>query len=89
MFARHGIPVKIVSDNMLFLRNEFLTFANIWSIKTTTSSPTYCQSNGQAERCVQTMKSVLKKAHEQNQDTYLALLRSCNSPIPGVKYSLA
>ena len=28
VFARHDISVKIVSDNMPFLSNEFLTFAN-------------------------------------------------------------
>ena len=55
VFARHGILVKIVSDNMPFLSNEFLAFANTWDNKTTTSSPTYSQSNGQAERCVQKM----------------------------------
>ena len=41
VFTRHGIPSEIVSDNMPFLSNEFLTFANTWGIKTTTSSPTY------------------------------------------------
>ena len=87
MFARHGIPVEIVSDNMPFLSNEFLTFANVWGIKTTTSSPTYSQSNGQAEGCVQTMKNVFKKAHEQNRDPYLALLEYRNSPITRLKYS--
>ena len=61
VFARHGIPVEIVSDNMPFLSNEFLTFANTWGIKTTTSSPTYSQSNDQAERCVQTIKMFSKK----------------------------
>ena len=87
MFAHHGIPVEIVSDNMPFLSNEFLTFANAWGIKTTTSGPTYSQSNGQAEGCVvQTMKNVFKKAHEQNRDPYLALLEYRNSPITGLKY---
>ena len=89
VFARHGNPVEIVSDNMPFLSNEFLTFANTWSIKTTTSSPTYSQSNGQAERSVQTMKTILKKAHEQNRDPHLAFLDYRNSPITGLKYSPA
>ena len=89
VFARHDIPVEIVSDNMPFLSNEFLTFANTWGIKTTTSSPTYSQSNGQAERCVQTIKNIFKKAHEQNRDPYLALLEYRNSPITGLKYSPA
>ena len=89
VFARHGIPTEIVSGNMPFLSNEFLTFANTWGIKTTTSSQTYSQSNGQAERCVQTMKNVLKKAYELNRDPYLALLEYRNSAITGLKYSPA
>ena len=56
--ARHGIPEEIVSDNMPFGRREFEDFAYEWGIKTTTSSPTYAQSNGQAERCVQTLKGL-------------------------------
>ena len=57
---------------MPLLSNQFLTFANTSNIKTIiTSSPTYSQSNGQAERWLQTMKNVLKKAHEQNRDPYL------------------
>ena len=49
-FARHGIPTEIVSDNMPFNSHEFLTFTKEWGILLTTSSPTYSQSNGQAER---------------------------------------
>ena len=41
VFARHGIPFEFVSDNMPFLSNEFITFANSWSNKTATSSQTY------------------------------------------------
>ena len=89
VFALHGIPVEIVSSHMPFLSYEFLTFANAWGIKTTTSSATYSQSNGQAEGCVQSMKNVLKKAHEQNRDPYLALLEYRNSPITGLKSSPA
>ena len=46
VFARHGIPVEIVSDNMPFQSNEFIAFAKAWDIKTTTLSQTYSQSNG-------------------------------------------
>ena len=89
VFARHGIPVEIVSDNMPFQSNEFIAFAKAWGIKTTTSSPTYSQSNGQAERSVQTLKNILKKAHEENTDPYLALLEYRNTPVSGMKYSPA
>ena len=86
VFARHGIPVEIVSDNMPFQSNEFIAFSKAWGIKTTTSSPTYSQSNGQAERSVQTLKKILKKAHEENTDPYLALLEYRNIPVSGMKY---
>ena len=89
VFARHGIPVEIVSDNMPFQSNEFIAFAKAWCIKTTTSSPTYSQSNGQAERSVQTLKKILKKTHEENTDPYLALLEYRNTPVSGMKYSPA
>ena len=79
----------IPGDNMPFLSNEFLTFANTWDIETAISRPTCSQSNGKAKGCVQTMKNVLKKAHEQNQDPYLALLEYRNSPITGLKHSPA
>ena len=32
VFARHGIPVEIVSDNMPFQSNEFIAFAKAWGI---------------------------------------------------------
>ena len=89
VFSRHGIPVEVVSDNTPFPSVEFLTFAKAWGIKTTTSSPTHSQSrpNSQAKRYVQTVKNMLKKAHEQNQDPYLALLEYRNTPVVGMNYS--
>ena len=58
---------------------------NEWGIKTTTSSPTYAQSNGQAERFVQTLKGLLKKADEEGRDPYIALLEYRNTPISGLQ----
>ena len=89
VFARHGIPAEIVSDNMPFNSREFLTFAKSWGIMTTTSSPTYSQSNGQAERFVQTLKRILKKATDLREDPFLALLEYRNTPVSGMKYSPA
>ena len=46
IFARHGIPHEIVSDNMPFNSKEFLHFVRTWEIISTTSSPEFSQSNG-------------------------------------------
>ena len=74
---------------MPFGSREFREFARDWSIKVTTSSPVYPQSNGQAERFVQTLKNLFKKADEDGRDPYLALLEYCNTPIAGLEYSPA
>ena len=85
--SRHGIAEEIVSDNMPFGSREFNDFAQEWGIKTTTSSPTYAQSNGQAERFVQTLKGLLKKADEEGRDPYIALLEYRNTPISALQYT--
>ncbi len=53
------------------------------------SSPGYPQSNGLAERTVQTVKRVLKKALCSGEDIYLALLSLCNTPVTGLSISPA
>ncbi len=53
VFARHGIPEEIRSDNgPLFDSSEFTNFALEWDILLSLSSPYYPQSNGEAERSV-------------------------------------
>ena len=69
IFARHGIPEELVSDNMPFNSKEFDEFAKEWGFKQTTSSPTYAQSNGMSEKAVQNVKRILKKAD----DPYIGL----------------
>ena len=64
IFARQGIPKIVVSDNgPQFSSYGFATFAKQWDFKHVTSSPTYPQSNGMAERTVQTVKNLIKKKH--------------------------
>ncbi|KAL0147375.1 hypothetical protein M9458_057318 [Cirrhinus mrigala] len=63
IFARHGIPDEVVSDNgPQFASAEFGAFAENWEFLHTTSSFGFPQSNGQSERTVQTVKNLLKKA---------------------------
>ena len=87
IFARHGIPEELMSDNMPYASKEFHQFASEWNIKLTTSSPLYPQSNGQSERFVQTVKQMLKKAKEEGKDFYIALPEYRTTPISGSEYS--
>ena len=89
IFSRHGIPNTLVADNMPFNSKAFRQFAKEWDFSVVTSSPNYAQSNGLAERNVQTIKTLLKKAKEGMKDEQLALLEFRNTPITGLQESPA
>jgi transposase InsO family protein len=89
VFARHGIPETVIADNMPFNSKAVKQFAKEWGFEIITSSPTYAQSNGLAERYVGIIKKMLQKAREDQRDPYLALLELRNSPITGMDYSPA
>ena len=60
--ARYGIMDTLVSDNgPQFSSQEFKQFVDSYNIKHVTSSPLYQQSNGLAERAIQTVKNLTKK----------------------------
>ena len=81
IFARHGIPEIVISDNgPQYSSEEFHQFSTTWGFVHKTSSPTYPQSNGFAERNVQTVKRLLTKAKASNQDPHLSLLSYRNTP---------
>ena len=53
ILARHRKCLKFVSDNgPQYASSEFIKFASEWGFEHVTSSPTYPQSNGLAERTV-------------------------------------
>ena len=84
IMARHGLPSVVVSDNgPQFSSREFRQFAMQYGFKHVTSSPEYPQSNGKAEQAVQIVKRLLKKAKENDEDPYLALLIYRASPLSG------
>ena len=89
VFARRGIPDEVVAENMPFSSKAFCKFASEWGFKVSTSSPRYPQSNGMSERAIQTIKNLLKKACEDGNDPYIALLEYRNTPISGLKESPA
>ena len=64
LVAVEGTPDKIMSDNgPSFHSKEFNSFLTGLSIKHTTSSPNYPQSNSFIERQVQTVKRLMEKAN--------------------------
>ena len=78
VFARHGIPEVVVSDNgPQFSAASYAKFAQQYGFKHVTSSPHYPQGNGEAERAVKTVKSLLKKSG----DHHLALLAYRSTPL--------
>ena len=85
MFARHGIPSQVISDNgPQYASKDFSLFAEQWEFKHTTVSPRYPQANGLVEKEVQTVKNILTKAKQDRRDPYLGLLEYRNTPIDDV-----
>lgn len=65
MFATHGLPQLVVSDNgSVFTSLEFKEFMERNGIRHVKSAPYHPASNGLAERYVQTFKRSLRKAGE-------------------------
>jgi hypothetical protein len=79
-FARHGLPLEVVTDISPFASAEFHRFAKRFEFRHTTSSPRYPQSNGRVENAVKTDKRLMIKAQETNTDPFLALLEWINTP---------
>ena len=75
VFARFGIPERVVSDNgPPFNSAQYVLFSREWGFEIKNSSPKYPQSNGEAERAVQTVKKIMKK--EKDIDKVLLAYRS-------------
>lgn len=76
LFATHGLPAVLVTDNgPQFVAKEFDEFLMNNGIRHLTSPHYHPNSNGQAERTVQTIKSMLKKITAEKGDIHRLL---CN-----------
>ena len=88
--GRHGIAHTVISDNgPQFTSQQFKEFAVKYGFKQIDSNPMYPQSNGQAERFVQTIKGMIKKCVIAEQDIDIALLNYRNTKIQGLDASPA
>ena len=82
VFAEHGIPTKVVSDNgPHFASTQYRDFAKTWDFKHVTSSPHYPRSNGFVERQIQTIKHVIKKTKQAGEDIEMGLLSLRATPV--------
>ncbi|CAB4017096.1 Transposon Ty3-G Gag-Pol poly, partial [Paramuricea clavata] len=89
-FARHGIPITVMSDNgPPFNSESFKDFSDEWDFNHITSSPHHPQSNGKVENAVKTCKSLLKKARDDKQAPLLSILEWRNTPTEGMGASPA
>lgn len=88
-FARYGVPDTIVSDNgSQFCSSEFQQFCEYSGIIHVRTAPYHPQSNGQAERFVDTLKRSLRKITEGENvpssealQTFLQVYRSTPSTV--------
>ena len=82
IFSIHGIPKLLFNDNgPQYVSREFRNFSISWDFEHHTSSPEFPQSNGLVEREIQTVKRVIRKAEESNEDHYLGLLNFNAIPV--------
>jgi hypothetical protein len=82
IFARHDIPKVVVTDSgTQLISNKMKHFANKWNFQLIPASPKHQQSNGMSERTIQSIKRIIKKTSEKDEDLYMTLLAYRNTPI--------
>ena len=78
MFARHGIPERLILDNgPQFITTDLARFADQYGFTHITTSSKYPHANGVIEHTVQTVKNMLKKTREPQR----ALLAYRSTPL--------
>ncbi|CAH8535475.1 unnamed protein product [Dicrocoelium dendriticum] len=86
LFSQHGIPETLVTDNgSQFTSSQFAEYCAQHGITHLRSPPFHPQSNGQAERFVDTFKRSLLKMRGEGTtqeilDTFLLVYRSTSNP---------
>ena len=83
IFSRHGYPQTLIADNMPYNSREMRKYATQYGIHIITTSPTYSQANGLAEKAVHIVKNLLRKECNLNE----GLMEYRNTPISNFPYS--
>ena len=82
IFSEYGWLNTIVSDNgPCYMAEAFTKKMQEYRVNHITSSSHYPQSNGFAEKCVQTVKNLFYKARDEGANLYKALMIYCNTPL--------
>ena len=81
IFARHGIPAEVTSDNVPFKSFEFQEFAKEYGFRHDPISPKDSNANGKAEMGVKIVKTLLKKAYDSGTDPSIAMLNYRSTPL--------
>ena len=82
IFSEYGWPDTIVSDNgPCYVAEAFIKIMQEYRVNHITSSPHDPQSNGLAEKFVQTVKNMYYKFTEEGTDLYKVLMIYCNMPL--------
>ena len=89
IFCEYGWLDTLASDNgPCYTAEAFTKAMQEYRVNHITSSPDYSQSNGLAEKFVQTVKSLFFKAREEGADLYKALMIYWNTPFTSNMQSL-
>ena len=71
IFSEYGWPETLISNNgPCYTVNAFTSVMNAYHVNHITSSPHYPQSNGFAEKYVQSVKSLFYKVKEEGKDLF-------------------
>ncbi|KAJ8898405.1 hypothetical protein PR048_003765 [Dryococelus australis] len=85
VFATPGIPKLVIADNIQFWSRECM-LAQKWGFTIVTISPHYPCNKWMADRAVRTVKSMLKKCHEDGSSIELPLLQYLLFPTCGTSH---
>ena len=77
ILSRHGYPQTLIADNMPYNSREMRKYATQYGINIITTSPTYSQADGLAEKAVYIVKNLLRKECNLNE----GLMEYRNTPI--------